>query len=155
MSFSCLGFRLTGPGLICDGTFSPLRVTCAVQKNLLVAPESFFAQNSIETLSPTCAVIWLLLGISAPPERTARTLHVKSICLPPPSRSVMPLASRRVTVERPGLTVNGREMPVLRLRQRVLRPRAAFGRREAASLGGDRAALDAVRGRHLDLHLAV
>src|SRR6185437_15252364 len=41
------------------------------------------------------------------------------------------------------------------LRQCVLRPGAALGRREATAPGGDRAALDAVRRRDPDLDLAV
>src|SRR5919204_2062120 len=45
--------------------------------------------------------------------------------------------------------------PVDSLRERVLRPRAALRRGEAAAFRRDRAALDAVRGRDLDLDLAV
>src|SRR5579864_8268879 len=48
----------------------------------------------------------------------------------------------------------GRAATAIRLGERVLGARAAFGRREPAALRRDRAALDAVGRRHDDLHLA-
>ena len=59
--------------------------------------------------------------------------------------------SSRVTVMRP------RTLPTRgpALGEGVLGPGAALGRGQAAALGGDRAALDAVRRRHLDLDGAV
>src|SRR5918912_452244 len=51
--------------------------------------------------------------------------------------------------------VTGRSARAVCLRQRVLRPRAALRWGEAAALRADRAALDAVRRRDLDVDLAV
>ena len=60
----------------------------------------------------------------------------------------------RPSVKRP---CRGRKTPVMRLKRlglRVLGARAALGRGEPAALRGDRAALDAVRGRHVHDDLA-